>query len=87
MRTSRLSRCGFLCVPSYLRAISIQSDSTFILAVEVEQYVKCCSGLQRVVQAALLKEFENLPLMFETDSETLKGHAELLNHITRLIST
>lgn len=33
-----------------------------------------------------MKEFENLPLMFETDSETLKGHAELLKHITRLIS-
>ena len=38
-----------------------------------------------VAQAALLKEFENLPLMFETDAETLKGHAELMNHITKLI--
>lgn len=32
-----------------------------------------------------MKEFENLPLMFETDSETLKGHAELMNHIAELI--
>ncbi|CAL8464270.1 g3805 [Coccomyxa elongata] len=48
---------------------------------------KCPSPRENIqaFQAALLKEFENLPMMFETDSETLKGHAELMNHITRLI--
>lgn len=37
-----------------------------------------------VAQAALLKDFENLPLMFETDSEIHKGQTELLMHIAKL---
>ncbi|KAK9904966.1 hypothetical protein WJX75_006599 [Coccomyxa subellipsoidea] len=39
---------------------------------------KCPSPRENIqaFQAALLRDFENLPLIFETDSETQKGHAE-----------
>ncbi|EIE18621.1 P-loop containing nucleoside triphosphate hydrolase protein [Coccomyxa subellipsoidea C-169] len=48
---------------------------------------KCPSPRENMqtFQAALLKEFENLPLIFETDSETLKGHKELLSHVAGLL--
>ena len=35
-------------------------------------------------QAELQKAFENLPPMFETDAETLRGQPELLAHIAQL---
>ena len=34
-------------------------------------------------QAALLAEFENLPVVFQTDSLTQKGQLELLTHIAQ----
>lgn len=63
--------------------LSAANGSDSVVDQEIRHEEGSTSAL-RLAQAALLKEFENLPLIFETDSETQKGHAELLNHIARL---
>ena len=41
-------------------------------------------GHHAAQQAELLREFENLPPVFETDAETLRGQPELLAYIAQL---